>query len=163
MAKTQNDIWALSLTDRKPFPLVQTEFEERGAKFSPDGRWIAYQSNESGQFEIYVQPFPGPGAKTRISTAGGAQVRWRQDGKELFYMALDGRLMAVSIRLPVSGPTVEAGTPTPLFPARPFRAVEHLDGPQYVVSPDGQRFLVNTVGDATAPPIRVVLNWRAAP
>ena len=128
--KTQNDIWALSLTDRKPFPLVQTEFEERGAKFSPDGRWIAYQSNESGQFEIYVQPFPGPGAKTRISTAGGAQVRWRQDGKELFYLALDGRLMAVSIRLPVSGPTVEAGTPAPLFPARPFRAVEHLDGPQ---------------------------------
>ncbi len=162
-AKTQNDIWALSLKDGKPFPLVQTEFEERGAKFSPDGRWIAYQSNESGQFEIYVQAFPGPGAKTRISTAGGAQVRWRQDGKELFYMALDGRLVAVSIRLPVSGTTVEAGTPTPLFNARPFRAVEHIDGPQYVVSSDGQRFLVNTVGDATAPPIRVVLNWRAAP
>jgi serine/threonine protein kinase/Tol biopolymer transport system component len=160
--KTQNDIWALSLTDRKPFPLVQTEFEERGAKFSPDGRWIAYQSNESGQFEIYVQPFPGPGAKTRISTEGGAQVRWRHDGKELFYMALDGRLMAVSIRLPVSGLTVESETPTPLFPARPFRAVEHLDGPQYVVSPDGQRFLVNTVGDATAPPIRVIVNWPAA-
>jgi Protein kinase domain/WD40-like Beta Propeller Repeat len=81
--KTQNDIWALSLKDRKPFPVVQTEFEERSAKFSPDGRWIAYQSNESGQFEIYVQAFPGPGAKTRISTAGGAQVRWRQDGKEI--------------------------------------------------------------------------------
>jgi hypothetical protein len=77
-------------------------------------------------------------------------------------MALDGRLMAVSIRLPVSGLTVESETPTPLFPARPFRAVEHLDGPQYVVSPDGQRFLVNTVGDATAPPIRVIVNWPAA-
>jgi hypothetical protein len=88
-------------------------------------------------------------------------VRWRRDGRELFYIALDGRLMAVSMRLPSSGPAVEAGAPTPLFQARPFHAVEHIDGPQYVVSPDGQRFLVNTVGDAAAPPIRVVLNWDA--
>ena len=95
------DIWALPLDgDRKPFPVVQTNFEERDGQFSPDGKWIAYQSNESGRFEIYVQPFPGPARKWGpISTNGGAQVRWRRDGKELFYIALDDRLMAVPIQL----------------------------------------------------------------
>ena len=86
------DLWALPLDgDRKPFPVVQTTFEERDGQFSPDGKWIAYQSNESGRVEIYVQPFPGTGRKERISTSGGTQVRWRRDGKELFYIALDGR------------------------------------------------------------------------
>lgn len=163
--KTQNDVWALPLDGnqktQKPFPVVQTEFEERNAQFSPDGKWIAYQSNESGRFEVYIQPFPGPGAKTRISTNGGAQARWRRDGRELFYMALDGRLMAVPIRLPVDGQTVDAGVPVPLFLAHPRRAIEHIDGPQYVVSPDGQRFLVNTIVEqGPTPPISVILNWK---
>ena len=114
--KTGSDIWALPLDgDRKPFPVVQTNFDERDGQFSPDGKWIAYQSNESGRFEIYVQPFPGPGGKSQVSTNGGAQVRWRRDGKELFYIALDGRLMAVPIRLASNGQAVEAGTPVPLF------------------------------------------------
>src|SRR5262249_35415929 len=136
--KTQNDVWALPMEgDRKPFPVVQTEFEERNAQFSPDGKWIAYQSNESGRFEIYVQPFPGPGPKTVISTDGGAEARWRGDGKELFYIALDGQLMAVPIQLPKEGSTVEAKTPVPLFRAHVPKPIENIDGPQYVVSPDG--------------------------
>jgi Tol biopolymer transport system component len=88
------DLWALPMDgDRKPFPVVQTDFEERDGQFSPDGKWVAYQSNESGRMEIYVQPFSG-GRRELISAGGGAQVRWRHDGKELFYIALDGPLMA---------------------------------------------------------------------
>jgi serine/threonine protein kinase len=162
---TGNNIWALPLDGgRKPFSVVQTDFEERNAQFSPDGKWIAYQSNESGRFEVYVQPFPGPGSKTLISTNGGAEARWRRDGKELLYMALDGRLMAVPIRLPATGDTVEAGVPVPLFLTHVPRAVEHIDGPQYVVSPDGQRFLVNTlIESGDMPPITVILNWKPPP
>src|SRR5213083_2964398 len=110
------DIWALPLDgDRKPFPVVQTDFEERDGQFSPDGKWIAYQSNESGRFEIHVQPFSGSerqvSGKWQVSTTGGAQVRWRHDGKELFYIALDGRLMAVPIRLASDGQSIEAAAP----------------------------------------------------
>jgi serine/threonine protein kinase len=162
--KTQNDIWALPLDgDRKPFSVVQTDFEERNAQFSPDGNWIAYQSNESGRSEIYIQPFPGPGPKTRISTGGGAQARWRRDGKELFYVTLDGRLVAAPIRLPSDSASVEAGASVPLMLTHLAVApVEIIDGAQYVVSPDGQRFLVNTAAqEATAPPISVILNWKA--
>ena len=88
--KTGYDVWALPLFgERKPFPVLITLFDERYPQFSPDGRWVAYQSNESGQDDIYVQPFPGPGERSRISTNGGAQVRRRRDGRELFYMAPD--------------------------------------------------------------------------
>jgi Tol biopolymer transport system component len=159
--KTGTDIWALPMDgDRKPFPVVQTNFEERGGQFSPDGRWIAYQSNETGRFEIYLQPFPGPGGKRLISTNGGAQVRWRRDGRELFYIALDGRLMAVPIRFAPSGETVDAGTPVSLFATRVGGAVQ--DRPQYVVSSDGQRFLMSTV-DVSTSPITVILNWHSNP
>jgi len=92
--------------DRKPFPVVQTNYDESWAQFSPDGKWIAYASNESGEYQIYVQPFSGPfsgqgmvGGKRQISVNGGAYVQWRRDGKELFYLAPDNRLMAVPIRL----------------------------------------------------------------
>ena len=140
---------------------MQTNFDERDGQFSPDGKWIAYQSNESGRFEIYVQPFPGPGGKVQVSTNGGAQVRWRRDGKELFYIALDDRLMAVPIRLATDGKTIETDAPVPLF-------VTHIGGacrserhaPEYMVSPDGQRFLMNTITDEAAAPITVILNWK---
>src|SRR5262249_36739050 len=103
------DILALPMDgDPKPFPVVQTNFDEDLAQFSPDGKWIAYQANESGRYEIYIQPFPDPGSHTQVSTNGGAQARWRSDGKELFYIALDGRLMAVPIRIASSSQTIEA-------------------------------------------------------
>jgi WD40-like Beta Propeller Repeat len=158
--KSDWDIWALPFDgDRKPFPVVRTNFEERDGQFSPDGKWIAYQSNESGRFEIYVQPFPGPGVRSLVSTNGGAQVRWRHDGKELFYIALDGRLMAVPFKLASNGQAVESGAPVPLFTAG-VGAVQDIAPPHYVVSSDGQRFLVDTVVEEAASPITVLLNWK---
>ena len=111
--KTGTDIWALPLEgDRRAFPVVQTSFEERDAQFSPDGKWIAYQSNESGRFEVYVQPFPGPGGKTQVSTGGGAQPRWQRDGRELFYIALDGQLHAAPMRFAPNGTNVRPARPS---------------------------------------------------
>jgi serine/threonine protein kinase len=162
---TVHDIWALPLTgDRKAIPIVQTRFEEFAAQFSPDARWIVFQSDESGRFEIYAQPFPGPGAKLKISTDGGAQARWRPDGKELFYIALDGRMMAVPIRstgASQAGPSLDAGTPVPLFQTRVSRGIVSLDGQQYVVAQDGQKFLVNVLPPDTTEPLTVILNWHS--
>jgi serine/threonine protein kinase/Tol biopolymer transport system component len=165
VAETANDIWALPLSgERKPFPVVQTPFDEMLPQFSPDGRWIAHQSNETGQFEIYLQQFPGPGGRQRVSTAGGAQVRWRRDGKELFYIALDGRLMAVPIRFASDGQAFDAGTSAPLFATQVGGAVSGTERQQYVVSPDGQRFLMSVLPeDPNPPPIAVILNWRPRP
>jgi Tol biopolymer transport system component len=161
---TSHDLWALPMTgDRKPFPVVQTPFNERDGQFSPDGKWIAYQSDESGRFEIYVQPFPGPGRKERLSTNGGAQVRWRHDGRELFYIALDGRLMAVPIQLASNGQSVQAGAPVPLFATHVGGALQGVNRQQYAVSPDGQRFLMNTITEDATGPITVILNWKAKP
>ena len=158
--KTGYDLWALPMNgDRKPFPVVKTNFDERDAQFSPDGKWIAYQSNESGRFEIYIQPFPGPGSKLQVSTNGGAQVRWGPNGKELFYIALDARLMAVPIRLASNPQTAEPGSPTPLFATRVGGALQGTFMQQYDVSSDGQRFLMNTITEEAASPITVILNW----
>jgi hypothetical protein len=159
--KTGSDIWALPLDgDRKPFLVVQTNFNEREGQFSPDGKWIAYESNESGRYEIYVQPFPGPGGKVQVSASGGAQVRWRRDGKELFYIALDNRLMAVPIQLASNAQTIGTGAASSLFVTRVGGAVSFPFKQQYDVSPDGQRFLMNTVTDEAAAPITVILNWK---
>jgi eukaryotic-like serine/threonine-protein kinase len=129
--------------------VAQTPFSEDRGRFSPDGRWIAYQSNASGQDEIYVQAFPGPGDKSQISAAGGTLPVWRRDGRELFYLA-NGRLMAVPVTL--SGARIDVGTPLALFAAP-------LGASQYDVSADGQRFLFNTTVKE-APPITILLNWK---
>jgi len=147
--------------DRKPFPYLQTQFEEQEGKFSPDGRWVAYVSNESGRNEIYVQSFPRSGAKFQISTGGGTEAQWRKDGKELFYLATDQMLMAVPVKLgrPPAEP-FEAGSPKPLF-AIPLSVRLNI-GRDYAVSNDGQRFLVVSVeGSGEAPPLTVVQNWQA--
>jgi len=162
--KSGYDLWALPMDgDRKPFPVTQTEFTERDGQFSPDGKWIAYQSDESGRFEIYVQPFPGPGTKTQVSANGGAQARWRGDGKELFYIALDERLMAVPIRMASDGKATDAGAPIPLFVTHVGGAVQGFFRPWYMVSSDGQRFLMSTITEEAASPITVLLNWKAKP
>jgi eukaryotic-like serine/threonine-protein kinase len=153
------DIWALPINgDGKPFPIVQTMFDERQAQFSPDGKWIAYQSNETGQFEIYVQPFPGSGTKQRISASGGAQVRWRKDGRELFFIALDSRLMAAPVELDSRAGVVTAGASVPLFETRIGGAVQGVENQQYDVATDGQRFLMNTLADEATAPITTILN-----
>ena len=169
-ARTGTDLWALPMKgERKPFPLLQTPYDERIGEFSRDGHWIAYQSNESGQDEIYVRPFPGSGPSTRVSTRGGGQARWREDGKELFYIARDDRLMAVPMRLEPDGRSVEPGIPVPLFATHVGGALQQfMTAPtrqQYMVSRDGSRFLMNNLveQESTTSPITVVLNWKGKP
>ena len=160
------DVLALRLEDRTTFPLVQTDADERNAQFSPDGRWIAYQSNESGRFEIWVQPFSAPGSerhgKWQISTRGGAQVRWNRNGRELFYLSPDGRLMSVAVRVTPDGKAIETASAQALFPwagADPGRQGTAL--PPYAVSKDGQRFLFATTPVQTnTSPLTMILNWR---
>jgi len=157
------DVWALPLEgDRKPFAVVRTPFEERDAQFSPDGKWLAYQSNESGQDEIYVQPFQGAGDRVRISQDGGVQARWRFDGRELFYLTLQGQLVAVPMT-----PRADGGALQPAGPGvRLFQAsVGPLHGvalPSYIVAPDGEHFLIETLIEQTPPPISLILNWNVS-
>ena len=153
------DIWAIPMQgDGEPVPVLQEEFDERGAQFSPDGRWIAFESNRSGDYEVYLYPFPGPGPSTRVSNAGGAQPRWRRDGAELFYVAPDSRLMAVSVELPARGLDLSVGTPRPLFSMRVTSTVQGDVTHEYDVSADGQRFLVNAIVEQPTAPISLVLN-----
>jgi Tol biopolymer transport system component len=165
--KTGFDIWVLPMDgDRKPFAFVQSSFTERYGQFSPDGRWVAYQSDESGHFDIFVRPFTGSSgaanssAKWQVSTTGGISARWRRDGKELYYIAPDGTLMAAPIM--VTGTTFEAGPPTALFQTRIVYGGTSLPGirPEYDVAPDG-RFLINSLAEETTPPIIVIQNWMA--
>ena len=162
-AKTGYDIWALPMDGEggKPFQVVQTDFDEQFGRLSPDMKWIAYSSNESRRYEIYIQPFRGPGGKTPVSANGGSNVRWRRDGNELFYLAPDGQLMAARIGPSSTGHGADIGTPAPLFPT-------HIVGAgqtdyRYAVSADGQRFLMYTPVEQPATPITVILNWNAAP
>jgi Tol biopolymer transport system component len=135
----------------KPYPFLRTEFDETNPRFSPDGHWIAFNSNESGRAEVYIAPFPGPGRKWQVSAAGGASPRWRPDGKELFYLAPDGRLTAAALDLKIGAVEV--------------KKVEPLFGPLtagYDLSADGQCFLAALPPDGeVAEPLTVVLNWTA--
>jgi eukaryotic-like serine/threonine-protein kinase len=157
--KTRLDLWVLSLFgDRKPISFLQTTFNEDGPRFSPDGHFIAYYSDDSGPYEVYVQPFPATGAKWQISSGGGMHPRWRRDGKELFFMAPNKNLMAVDVNLGKG--TFEAGVPKALFQTRSIG----YSGPRntYECSADGQRFLINSLqSDAVSIPVSVIVNWTA--
>jgi Tol biopolymer transport system component len=162
---SQWNLWAVPVDgSSNPFPVVQTDFDERDGQFSPDGKWVAFESNETGRYEIYLQPFPGPGPKISVSVSGGAQVRWRRDGRELFYIALDGQLMSVPIQFEDIGPPT-IGTAVPLFMTNVGGAIaQGVTRQQYAVSADGQRFLMHTlVSDANASPITLILNWGPKP
>jgi eukaryotic-like serine/threonine-protein kinase len=155
--KTKWDIWILpTFGDKKPIPFLKTGSAEGDAVFSPDGRYVAYQSDESGRNEIYVQSFPGPGRKWQASTAGGNDPSWRSDGKEIFYRALDQKLMGVEV---TTSDAFQAGVPKPLFLMR-LQAGNARN--KYVAAPDGQRFLlVAPLGREAMTPTTVVLNWFA--
>ncbi len=156
--KTKSDIWVLPLSgDRKPFPYLQTPFDEGGAVFSPDGHWVAYRSDESGSYEIYLSPFPAGGGKWQVSQGGGLQPEWKRDGSALYYVAPGGKLMEASVKERGSG--VEIGTPRQLFQAPMGEA--RLGGRAYAVAPDGKRFLVVKQGDNGSPPLTLVTNWTA--
>jgi Tol biopolymer transport system component/predicted Ser/Thr protein kinase len=168
--KTKADIWVLPVgvpsgpgADRKPIPFLKTEFREFQGQLSPDSRWMAYTSDESGQLEVYVRPFPASEGIWRISTTGGAQPRWRGDGRELLFVGANGKMTAVAVKAVTEPkPSFEAGAPVPLFDAH----VAAIAGPEslywsYDVTADGKRFLVNTDNNLPAsPPLTVVVNWQ---
>ena len=153
--KTNFDIWVLPLAgDRKPFPFLQTPFNESRASFSLDGRWVAYQSTDQGLNEVYVQTFPASGSKWQVSTDTGAFPIWRRDGKELFYVKL-GALMAVEVK---PGSSFEAGVPKVMFDL----AGKTRGFPVFAASADGQRFLfVSQIDDTANSQFTVVVNWAA--
>jgi Tol biopolymer transport system component len=159
---TQEDLWILPMSgDRKPFPFSQTAFSEEQGQFSPDGKWIAYASDETGRPEVYVQSFPATGVKSRISNNGGTQPRWRGDGKEIFYLGADRKMMAAPIIS--TGAHFESGTPGALFQTK-MASIDGELGPyiifNYAVTGDGKRFLMNEPsGEEAWPAISVVLNW----
>ena len=166
--RTHADLWVLPLAgDGTPSgtatPFANTEFSEEQGRFSPDTRWIAYASDESGRSEIYIQPFPAPpngGSKMPISRDGGSEPRWRRDGKELFYFSPDGKLMAADV---TEGPTFKASVPRTLFQV-PVAQIGHnavaLQVFGWDVAPDGKRFLIDTA-TTSSEPVTVVLNWTA--
>jgi hypothetical protein len=123
--------------------------------FSPDGRLVAYTSDESGQFDVYVETVPRSDRKWQVSTSGGYEPRWRADGREIYYLSADRRLMAVAV-----GPGPSFGLPTPLFQTNVPVGVRG-NRTHYVPSRDGRRFLVNTALDSPTPPITVIVNWTA--
>lgn len=157
----RSDLMLLPLEgDRRPRPYVETEFVETQGRFSPGGRWIAYSSNHTGRMEVYVRPYPGPGEPERVSDNGGQWPQWHRGGTELFFIGPDHTLMAAAVEEQGSAFRVKAIRP--LFQTRPRPRVR-LDAYFYDVTPDGQRFLINTPveGQVNTPPITLVVNWPA--
>jgi Tol biopolymer transport system component/predicted Ser/Thr protein kinase len=154
-SKTGTDIWVLPLFgDKKPFPYLQTAANEAAAKLSPNGQWLAYQSDESKRNEIYVTTFPQPGGKSQVSTNGGSDPVWNRNGKELFYVSADGKMMAVPVN---TGRKFEAGVPKALFGVRTDLT---LFGAGYDVSKDGSFLIPVSAEQSATTPITVVLNWQ---
>jgi dipeptidyl aminopeptidase/acylaminoacyl peptidase len=150
------DLWLFHLgEDGKAAKFIASPADEMHGNFSPDGHLVAYTSNESGKFEVYVEMVPRSERKWPVSTNGGYEPRWRADGREIYYLSEDRKLMAVPV-----GPGPSFGIPKPLFQTRVPTGVTALRT-HYVPSRDGQRFLVNMALDAPASPITVVVNWTA--
>jgi hypothetical protein len=154
-------------SERHPQAFLHSEFNELYGQISPDGRWMAYTSDESGRREVYVRRFPDGDGKMRISTGGGEQPRWRGDGKELFFVSEEGTLSAVAMKTtqPSNNPPPKAlivpGIPVPLFQTRIGEGSGHVAF-QYDVTADGKRFVVATTSRTAPTPLTVVINWNAS-
>jgi serine/threonine protein kinase len=158
LIRKKGEVWYLALPDRTPKPLFQAKWTVRNAQLSPDGRWMAYSTNETGSMEVYVSPFPSTNGKWQVSTAGGEEPRWRQDGRELFYVSADGKMMAVPVKTTIAG--FEAGSPVALFQTRRRQPISAQDVFSYDVSGDGRKFMIATkVDEPNAAPLSVLLNW----
>ena len=163
--ETSMDIWVLPFVgDRKPIPFLTTPATEGQGELSPDGRWMVYTSNQSGNYDIYVQPFPATGGKWLVSTSGGVEPHWRHDGKELYYVsAVPRKVMAVDVK--IQGSMFEAGVPHALFDVAGITSGPPVPGASsgtYVPSADGQKFLASIVPTAqVSTPLTIVLNWTA--
>jgi len=152
------DIIRLSPDTGAAVDVIATKFNEAVPQISPDGRWLAYISDQSGTSNVYIEPFPQTGAKYQVSTGGGVQPRWRRDGKELFYRMVDERLASVTIK--TTGKGLEISTPTVLFTSH-LAAASGVGGMQYDVSPDGQKFLMSVSKVEGIRPLTLVTNWTA--
>ncbi|HEX8815025.1 MAG TPA: protein kinase [Terriglobales bacterium] len=160
-SNTGYDIWALPMFpdnsgEQKPFPVVATNFVDVSPSFSPDGKWLAYANNETGRFEVYIQPFPSGSGRWQVSTAGGSRPNWRKDGKELFFISPDQQMMAVDVAQ--NGASLQLGTPHALFKEV---LVSNTAGP-YTVSADGKRFIMNMIlQQSVTEPLTLITNWTA--
>jgi serine/threonine protein kinase len=157
--KTGRDLWARPVagSDQKPFAVANSVFVEQNGQFSPNGHWVAYETNESDAFQIVVQSFPERSFKRQVSQFGGNQPRWRADGKELYFVALDGKMMAAPIT--DQGSTLSVGNAVPLFQATPAAGIG-FNRQEYVVTRDG-RFLINQPAETSSvSPITLILNWK---
>jgi Tol biopolymer transport system component len=151
------DLWFVTLPEQSSSQFLKAPSTLKNGRFSPDGRWVAYASNESGRWEIYVTSFPEAHGKWQVSNGGGDQPKWRGDGKEIFYLSPEDKVMASSV---TTGANFDAGAPTALFQANPREGVATSEQVSYDISKDGQKFLINTQqrqGDAM--PMSVILNW----
>ena len=165
-SNTSTDLWMLPLDGgQEPSPFLATEFGEGGGRFSPDTRWVAYGATQSGRPEVYIRPFPKADREWKVSTEGGSRPRWRADGKELYYIAADGTLMAVAIDagdVAEASDAIKPGVPQALFPTRIVRSNRGTHASAYDVTSDGQRFLIaNRTEEAMGQTLTVITNWRA--
>jgi eukaryotic-like serine/threonine-protein kinase len=152
------DLWFVTLPELTATQFLKATSSLKAGRFSPDGKWVAYSSNESGRWEVYVTSFPQAHGKWQVSNTGGDQPRWRSDGKELFYLSTDSKIMSVPVK---TGSNFDPGTPTVLFQANPREMFATSELFSYDVSSDGQKFLVNTQLKTETTPMSVVLNWSA--
>jgi serine/threonine protein kinase/Tol biopolymer transport system component len=158
LVRKDTEMWYLSMPDLQAKPFLQPKWIVHNGQFSPDGKWVAYSSNETGSWEVNVSPFPNAAGKWQVSR-GGAEPRWRRDGKELFYLSADGKMMAVPVKI---GANFEAGQPVELFQTHIRQPISAQDVFSYDVAADGQKFLINTKVDTTnSAPLSVILNWAA--
>jgi eukaryotic-like serine/threonine-protein kinase len=152
------DLWFVTIPDLRTTQFLKATSTLKNGRFSPDSKWLAYSSNESGRWEIYVTSFPEAHGKWQVSNAGGDQARWRSDGKELFYLSNDNKIMAVAVKI---GANFDAGAPAALFQTNPREMIATSEQFSYDVTNDGQKFLVNTQLKTAMTPMSVVLNWSA--
>jgi Tol biopolymer transport system component len=156
LAMKNRELWYVTAPNWEAKPFLQVKGTIRNAQFSPDGKWVAYASNEAGPWQVYVSPFPSASSKWQVSTEGGEEPRWRRDGKELFYLS-GGKLMAVPVK---TGTSFEAGPSVSLFQMHARQRISVMDAFSYGVSADGQKFLINsTVEEGGSAPLSVILNW----
>jgi len=159
LLRNERELWYYSLKEDKSREYIKGPGVVRNAQFSPDGKFVAYASNETGDWEVYVSPFPEASSKWMVSQGGGAEPRWRADGKELFYVSPEGKLMVAGVKL---GTSFESMTPVALFQTRRRQEISSQDVFSYTVSQDGSKFLFNTLLEQReAPPLSIVLNWEA--
>jgi Tol biopolymer transport system component len=157
LARNEGELWYYSPAEDKSHVYIKGPWVVRNGQFSPDGKFVAYATNETGDWEIYVSPFPDASSKWQVSRGGGEEPRWRADGKELFFVSPEGKLMASTVKL---GASFEATTPTPLFQTRRRQKISSQDVFTYAVTGDGNRFLFNTLMEQReVPPLTIIRNW----